>query len=151
MGDTGFMKVIIAGDRECNDYDALERAIMASGFKITEVISGGARGADKLGEMWAKAHKIPVKVFAANWDNIKAKGAKVKINSWGQKYNANAGFDRNEDMAEYAAKDSDGGGLIAMQLSGDTNGTQDMIKRAKKHGLQIYIQEKEAKDYEYDF
>lgn len=139
------MKVIIAGDRECVDYDLLERAIKQAPFEVTEVVSGGARGADKLGEMWAKAHNIPVKVFNADWDNVKAKGAIIKINQWKKKYNANAGFDRNEKMAKYADA------LIALQPDGPTNGTQDMIKRAKKHNLQIHIYEKQDNEYEYKF
>ncbi len=139
------MKVIIAGDREFNDYDMLERAIEQSGFEITEVVSGGARGSDKLGELWAKAHKVPVKIFAADWDNIKVKGAIVKTNQWKKKYNANAGFARNEEMASYAEA------LIALQPDGPTPGTQDMIKRGKAHKLQIHIYEKQDDEYEYKF
>ena len=139
------MKVIIAGDRECIDYDLLERAIEQSGFEVTEVVSGGARGGDKLGELWAKAHKVPVKVFAADWNNIKAKGAIVKVNQWKKKYNANAGFERNQQMADYAEA------LIALQPDGPTSGTQDMIKRAKKRGIPIHVYEKQDSEYEYKF
>jgi hypothetical protein len=94
---------------------------------------------------------VPVKVFTPDWDNIKAKGARVKLNQWKKKYNANAGFDRNEAMAVYASESKDGGGVIAMQIDGDTNGTQDMIKRAKKHNLKLHIEEKKVEDYEYEF
>lgn len=139
------MRVIIAGDREFDNYDMLEKAIEQSGFEITEVVSGGARGADQLGEMWAKAHKIPVKVFEADWNNIKAKGAIVKVNQWNKKYNANAGFERNQQMADYADA------LIALQPDGVTPGTQDMIKRAKKRGIDVFIYEKSASEYEYEF
>ncbi len=144
------MRVIIAGDRECADLDLIERAVQQSGFDVTEVVSGGARGADKTGELWAKVHNVPVKIFKADWDNVKTKGAIVKTrpNPWThklEKYNANAGFSRNEEMAEYAEA------LIALQPDGPTNGTQDMIKRAKAHKLQIHIYEKADAEYEYKF
>ena len=144
------MKVIIAGDREMNDINLVETAIEQSGFEITELISGGARGADKMGELWARAHNVPIKVFKAEWDNIKAEGARIKArqNPWTkkmEKYNANAGFQRNEEMATYAEA------LIALQPDGPTHGTQDMIKRAKAHGLTIYVYEKADEDYEYQF
>jgi hypothetical protein len=144
------MKVIIAGDRYCTNYKILERAIKESNFSISEVISGGARGSDTLGECFARNNNIPYKVFHADWDNIQQKQAVVKtrINPWNKKeeqYNANAGFVRNEQMAKYADA------LIALQPNGNTNGTQHMIKMAKKYNLSIYIYEKSKEDYEYQF
>jgi len=47
------MKVIIAGSRTCTDYSLLEEAIRESGFEITTVLCGGAKGADILGKQWA--------------------------------------------------------------------------------------------------
>lgn len=144
------MKVIIAGDRECTDYSLVDRAVSKSGFTITEIVSGGARGIDKTGEKWAKQNCIPLKVFSASWDDLKQDGAviKTKINPWTkkpEKYNANAGFYRNEEMAKYADA------LIAIQPNGPTNGTQNMIKFAKQHNLQIYEYEKDDSEYEYKF
>lgn len=144
------MRVIIAGDRECSDIDLVEKAISQSGFEITEVVSGGARGADKMGELWARANDVPIKIFKAEWYNIKAKDARVKErqNPWTkrmEKYNANAGFSRNQQMADYADA------LIALQPDGPTDGTQDMIRRAKANDLKIHIYEKPEEDYEYQF
>lgn len=62
-----------------------------------------------------------------------------------EKYNANAGFQRNEKMAAYAEA------LIALQPDGPTHGTQDMIKRSLAHKLQVFIYEKADEDYEYQF
>jgi len=144
------MRVIIAGDREMKDIDLIETAINKSGFKITELVSGCARGADKMGELWARANGVPIKQFKANWDDIKAEGARIKTreNPWTkkmEKYNARAGFQRNEEMAQYAEA------LIALQPNGPTDGTQDMIKRAKEHELEIFVYEKADEDYEYKF
>lgn len=53
------MKTIIAGSRTINDYllvkKLIGRAIKYYRVDITEVVSGGAIGVDKLGEKWLKA------------------------------------------------------------------------------------------------
>jgi hypothetical protein len=61
------MKVIIAGSRTVSDIAKLERAIEMCGFEITEVVSGGARGVDTMGEHWANKERIPIRRFPANW------------------------------------------------------------------------------------
>jgi hypothetical protein len=121
-------------------------AVNISKFEITEIVSGKARGADELGEQWATENGVPIKPFAANWNNLTQPGAVIKINKWDKKYNANAGFYRNQKMAEYADA------LIAIQVDGDTPGTGDMIKRAKAEGLSVFVYEgPEEKDKVFAF
>lgn len=110
------MKTIIAGGRDVTDYSAVVSAIKESGFVITEVVSGKARGVDKLGELWAEAYSIPVKLFPADW----------------AKHGRAAGPIRNEQMAKYADA------LIAV-WDGESRGTGDMIKQATKLGLQVFV------------
>jgi hypothetical protein len=124
------MKVIICGPRNCFDYEMLKEAVEKSGFEITEIVSGCAKGVDTLGEQWASEHGVRVQQFKPDWNDISVPGAVVKKNKFGQ-YNAVAGFDRNQKMAEYADA------CIAIHL--DTNGTKDMIDRARKEGLQLYV------------
>ena len=50
------MKVLIAGSRSIVEPDVVREAIAASGFDITTVLSGGAKGVDRLGEEWATEH-----------------------------------------------------------------------------------------------
>ena len=57
------MKTIIAGSRDLTDYNLVKLAVEESGFEIAEVVSGGARGVDRLGERWAKEHGVPIKRF----------------------------------------------------------------------------------------
>jgi hypothetical protein len=80
------VKVIIAGSRSISDIRHVEQAIAESGYEITEVVSGKARGVDTLGEQWAEAHGVPVKQFPADWN----------------KHGKRAGFIRNEEMGRYA-------------------------------------------------
>ena len=80
------MKTIIAGSRSIGVPAVVHAAIDASGFEITEVVSGTARGVDRLGEVWARLKGIPIKQFPANWTV----------------YGKRAGYLRNVQMAEYS-------------------------------------------------
>jgi len=128
------VKIIIAGDREIdeNNLNLVHDAILASGFNITQVVSGVAKGGDTLGENWAKLNRIRIKQFKADWNDITAPGAVIKVGKFGP-YNAKAGFDRNQLMADYAE------GLIALQPNGETGGTSDMIDRARKRGIPVFV------------
>jgi len=110
------MKVIIAGSRTITDYDVVEAAIKESGFEITEVVSGGARGPDQIGEQYAARNSICLKQFIPNW----------------KKLGRSAGYIRNEKMAEY------GEALIAV-WDGESKGTKHMIDSANKKGIKVFI------------
>lgn len=109
------MKVIIAGGREVRDFELVSGAIEASGFNISEVVSGAASGVDQLGEAWAKQRNIPVKLFPAEW----------------KKHGFSAGPIRNRKMVRYADA------AIAIPTGGP--GTEDLIRAARQHKLPIYI------------
>ena len=110
------MKVIIAGSRSINDPFHIMEAIKSSGFQITEVVSGGARGVDWQGEQCAKALDIPIKRFIAKWN----------------KYGRGAGFVRNQQMGWYADA------LIAI-WDGKSTGTKHMIDFMKRLKKPFYI------------
>lgn len=125
------MKVIIAGGR---DYrftmaDAKWLEDFHNDYKITKVVSGRASGADREGEKWAEGHNIPVEPFPADWYDLEAEGAVIRTNKWGVEYNANAGFARNEIMAEYAD--------AAIIFPGG-NGSRDMAQRMHEKGKLVY-------------
>lgn len=120
------MKVIIAGSRSiCKistnqwDYlklvDIIDQAITESGFEITAVISGGANGPDKAGELWAESNDIPVILMKPNW-------------SLGR----GAGMIRNSDMVK------NGDALIAIH-DGVSRGTQDTINKMRKKGCPTLV------------
>lgn len=126
------MRCIIAGSRDCEDYSLLCKALENCPFtdEITEIVSGGAKGVDKMGEKWGKANRKIITVFPAKWKETELPGAKVVDGPYG-KYNALAGIWRNQEMADYADA------LIAIDLG--TTGTDDMIRRAEKAGLSIFL------------
>jgi predicted Rossmann fold nucleotide-binding protein DprA/Smf involved in DNA uptake len=108
------MKTIVAGTRTFNDYELLKD--MLARFDITEVVSGGARGADALGERWAKERGLPLHRFPADWN----------------RYGKAAGPRRNRLMAENAQA------LVAF-WDGESRGTKHMIDVATELGLEVVI------------
>jgi hypothetical protein len=59
------MKVAVIGSRSFQDKKLLEMEL--SKIDITELISGGAKGADNLAENYAEANDIPVKIFLPDY------------------------------------------------------------------------------------
>ncbi len=114
------MKVIIAGGREFSNYQLLklkcDQLLSQSDKTDIQIVSGGAKGADELGERYAREKRYIVKRFEANWE------ADGKA----------AGPIRNRKMAEYATH------LIAF-WNGSSRGTMSMINIATELGLKIRI------------
>lgn len=110
------MKTIIAGSRSITNYALIESIISESEFLITEIVSGTARGVDRLGELWGEAHGIPIKKFPANWKEL----------------GKSAGFKRNTQMADYADA------LIVIILN-NSNGSEHMLAEALKRKLQVFV------------
>lgn len=109
------MRVIIAGSRGADEKDTL-RAIQESGFDITEVVCGRAKGADTHGENWAFRRGIPVAEFPAEW----------------HAHGKSAGVRRNQMMVTYADA------LIAI-WDGKSTGTKDCINRAIRKKMPMYV------------
>lgn len=114
------MKVIIAGGRDFSDYELLAWKVW---HHLTEhpdlhyeIVSGTARGADKLGEKYANEVGIPVKRFPADWNT----------------HGKAAGPIRNTEMAQYADM------LIAF-WDGKSKGTNHMIRTARMHKLITHV------------
>src|SRR5262245_31407524 len=64
----GIMKLIIAGSRTFTDYQRLCQVLAPERHRITQVLTGGARGADALGKRWAWSKQVPWKGFKAEWE-----------------------------------------------------------------------------------
>lgn len=115
-------KVIICGGREFEDYELLKKACdfyLAKKFETGEkivIVSGGARGADSLGEKYAEERGLEVQRFPADWN----------------KYGKRAGYLRNKQMAEVS------NACIAFLSSyGENKGTKMMISIAREKKLLV--------------
>ena len=109
-------RLIVAGDRTFGNYGVVADAIEEQLGTFDEIVSGGARGVDTLGEQWANNHGVKLTVFKAEWN----------------KFGKAAGVIRNRQMAEYA--DS----LLAF-LKPTSKGTKNMITVATKLGLEVTV------------
>lgn len=112
-------RVIIAGGRDFNDYVMMKRTMDKLLVNITgeiAVVCGMARGADTLGEQYAKEKGYAVNYFPADWN----------------KYGKSAGYRRNEQMAQNADA------LVAFWDS-QSRGTKHMIDLANRYGLKVRI------------
>jgi hypothetical protein len=64
------MKLAVIGSRDFNEYSLVEKEIKELEFqfgKITCIVSGGAKGADELGKMYARRHRVPTEIYDADW------------------------------------------------------------------------------------
>lgn len=116
------MKLIICGGRNYRftkeDFAKLDQ--IHRDFVVTEVVSGGATGADFWGQVWARMNSIPLIIFEADW----------------VKYGKPAGPMRNEQMAQYAD---------AVVAFPGGRGTANMLKLAKNYKLLILNEELQIK------
>ena len=112
------LRVIIAGSRDFNNYELLYNKCenILYNIKSVEIVSGGAKGADSLGEKYAKEKGYKIKQFTADWNSL----------------GKSAGYIRNKEMAEYADA------LIAF-WDGESKGTKHMINLANKNKLKVRV------------
>ena len=122
------LRIISAGSRDFNDYKFLKREVLNivkydnRPKEYVKIISGCARGADTLGEQFAKEFGLEVKKFPADWDGLGKR----------------AGYVRNAEMAKFAVEDYNDGMLIAF-WDGKSRGTKHMIDLAKRYGLEVHV------------
>lgn len=113
-------KLVVAGSREFNDYPLLETILLQilvnHELSEVEIVSGNARGADKLGEVFARKHGCQLKQFIPNWSED----------------GRGAGMIRNRQMSQYAD------GCIVF-WDGLSKGTVNMIENAKKEDLDLRV------------
>lgn len=116
------IKVIIAGTRNFDNYELLKQKmdkILAARVRNNEeiiIVSGTARGADKLGERYARERGYTIKRFPADWD----------------KNGKRAGYIRNEEMAKYAD-------ACVCFWDEASRGTKHMIDLATRYKLALRV------------
>lgn len=110
------MKILICGSRTINDTAIVSQAIEESGLKPTHIISGGARGADRLAGEYAASNGIEFTEYLADWD----------------RYGKRAGFMSNYIMVGEAEA------VIAVWDS-KSSGTKHAIDTARSCGKPVFV------------
>lgn len=119
------VRLLIAGSRSVRDAVLVEQFIarkLRDDFHlepsdVAEVVSGGARGVDRLGEDWARRHGIPVHVMRPDWDGPAGRGA---------------GLERNTDLVARATH-------VLVVWDGVSRGTKDTIDKARAAGKPVRV------------
>lgn len=108
------MKVAVIGSRDFYDYDLVKETL--STIDITLLISGGAKGADSLGEQYANENNIETLIFKPDW----------------KKHGPAAGPIRNTDIVNNA-------NIIVAFWDGESKGTKDSVTKAEKLNKEVVI------------
>jgi len=123
------MRLIIAGDRKYsnrsklyNEVDKFILSLVKDETEEIELIGGGAKGADELGEEYAIEFEFDYRTFKADWDA----------------HGKAAGPIRNREMAEYTSQAPDKI-CACIVFDGGGPGSANMIKTAKAFGLILRV------------
>ncbi len=114
------MKLAVIGSRDFSDYEKAKKVFVCY-FKArtTEIVSGGARGADLMGKQLAEEFNIKYTEFKPDWDT----------------YGKTAGFIRNKDIINNST-------FVLAFWDGASRGTKDSLdyaKEKKKPTMIIYV------------
>ena len=107
------IKIAVIGSRSFSDYHFM--CSILDHYDIKKIISGGARGADRLGKMYANNNGIEMQEFLAEWDRLGKK----------------AGIVRNRDIVDACDE------VIAFWNS-CSNGTKHAIEYAERQGKPVH-------------
>ena len=111
------MKIAVVGSRTFEggwNYEAMASIMLA--FGATEIISGGAPGADRLAERYAVEKLLPLTVLQADWDAL----------------GKSAGFERNKLIVQACD------GVVAF-WDGQSRGTKHTMSLCWKAGKPLAI------------
>ena len=120
------MKIAVIGSRNFTDYKIAKTVLdkLQSYFGFDVIVSGGAKGADSLAEIYAWQNEIPLEVYEADWD----------------KHGKGAGFIRNVEIWD----NSDYG--VAF-WDGVSPGTKHSFKLAKKQKKRLFVFNQQLNDF----
>lgn len=109
-------RLLVCGGRDFNDARLLQDMLDHINGKrdVVVLISGGARGADHLGELWAHSRGIHTETYEAEWGE----------------HGRAAGPIRNQRMID------DGKPDLVIAFPGG-RGTADMVRRARAAGVEV--------------
>ncbi len=126
------MKLLVAGSRGFTNYEQAEVAIgnflESHPHLDVDIVSGGARGADEMGEMFSREvlEKEP-DIYPADWD----------------RYGKSAGYIRNEEMACVCTH-------AVVFWDGKSKGTKNMLQLLAENNVNdvwvIYVNEPDIVD-----
>ncbi len=115
------MKVLIAGSRSFTNSQRLCQTLALERPRITQVLTGGARGAEPLGYRWAWKHALPHQLCRADWE----------------RFGKSAGVRRTYQMAQI-------GDVLVCFWDGVSKGNAHMVQCMRQLGKPVVVVRVEA-------
>ncbi len=115
------MKVLVCGSRSWNRPTLIGRRLAQLPFD-SEIIEGGASGVDYYAAIYARVLGMSVREYPADW----------------KRYGRKAGPIRNRQMLDEVPD------LVLAFWDGESPGTRDTIREAKRRGLPVEVAERAA-------
>lgn len=113
------MKILVTGDRHWTDSELIKETLEAQ-EGCTQIVQGGARGADRIAHAMALELGLESITVPADWDM----------------YGKSAGVIRNQQMLDLH---SDIAYVLAFHDHlEESKGTKDMVRRALKKNIPVY-------------
>ena len=111
------MRILVCGGRDYKDRERVFKVLdgLHCLSKVTEVIQGGARGADTLAKEWALKNEVPQIEVKADWE----------------KHGLSAGPIRNVEMIKYSPR-------MVIAFPGG-RGTEHMVSTARKYNIPVQV------------
>lgn len=110
------LKIGVVGSRGFNDYKLLKDTLDKYLNNVYLIVSGGAEGADSLGEKWANENNIKTLILKPDW----------------KKHGKAAGFIRNTDIVDQSD-------MIIAFWDGLTRGTEDTIHKTQETDKKLEV------------
>jgi hypothetical protein len=135
--------LVIFGSRRLKNYrfvkQSLDRLLQNVSQQIVEVRSGHAKGADMLGERYAReVLRIEPTVYEALWNTI-TDDSVIRVRADGSRYNHAAGVQRNERMIIGRDGQKATHAIAFKPDYCESSGTDDMIERCRRHEVKLKI------------
>lgn len=109
------MKLAVIGSRSFANHRMLDEVLQGLRSELTEIVSGGARGADIMAERWARKNSVETRIFLPDHKRYR-----------------HAYHHRNRLIAEHCDK------LLAF-WDGSSTGTRYTIDYAKRLGKPVRV------------
>ena len=111
------MKTAIIGSRDFQNFEDLVECLGNHQAPIIQIVSGGAKGADKLAERCAKERNLPTEIYLTDYN---------------KKYGKSAPLKRNIQIIEASER------LIAF-WDGKSTRTAYTIREARKRNIAVFV------------
>jgi hypothetical protein len=126
------MRVLVCGGRDYSDMACVFETLdmLAASHSVDLIIHGKATGADTWADNWAVKNNVPIFALAALWTDITVEPSIIRTRFDGSKYNAAAGWQRNQRLLE------EGKPNLVVAFPGGS-GTADMVKRSRAANVEV--------------